>query len=395
MPTISGNGYISKMGHNRFYMFLVIDGQKVRRPTGTEDADEAAEKLEEWKAQVKVGVIGGDTRLRFEAIRDNYLASGKHVQESVLRDLNEFFKNAYVSAITPTKIKAFREWRENQERVLEYKEEIFQKEFALRQLKAQNGSRKKLAPQQIRKLEVEARKWVENGVKATTNRRLTILRAMFNHAAKEELIPASAVPASFCLWHNVDNVKTNKFTDEQFVALLKELPSNLHPVLHAYQNLGMRTNQLKNLTLNMVDDNLRLVVPGEFTKNGEPFPLPLVDEKDKPYEWSRAIVRMKQNAPNSADPIFDVTNFRKEWRRACHKLKLGIYNEATEAYRGAEPHDFRRTAVSNLIAQGIPESVAMQISGHKTNSMFKRYGITDPRQVQNAFNKMRKAGSKA
>src|SRR5437879_1899400 len=116
MPTISGNGYISKMGHNRYYMFLVIDGQKVRRPTGTEDADEAAEKLEEWKAQVKVGVVGGNTR-RFEAIRDNYLASGKHVQESVLRDLNEFFKNAYVSAITPTKIKAFRAWRENRERV--------------------------------------------------------------------------------------------------------------------------------------------------------------------------------------------------------------------------------------------------------------------------------------
>lgn len=214
---------------------------------------------------------------------------------------------------------------------------------------------------------------------------------MFNHAAEEELIKATDVPASFRLWENADNVKTNKFTDEQFESLLKELPSNLHPVLHAYQNLGMRTNQLKSLTLDTVDDNLNLVVPGEFTKNGEPFPLPLVDEKGKPYDWSKAIVRMKNNARNSTDPIFDVTNFRKEWRRACHKLKLGIYHEETEAYRGAEPHDFRRTAVSNLIAQGIPESVAIQISGHKTNSMFKRYVITDQRQVQNAFNVMRKA----
>src|SRR5437588_7200083 len=395
MPIVSGNGYISKMGHSRYYMFLVIDGQKVRRPTGTEDADEAAQKLEEWKAQVKVGVVGGDTHLRFETIRDNYLASGKHVQESVLRDLNEFFKSAYVSGITPTKIKAFRAWRESRERVLEYKEETFQKEFALRQLKAQNGSRKPLTPAKITELKAEARKWVEDGVKATTNRRLTDLRAMFNHAAKEELIKAADIPASFCLWQDVDNVKTNKFTEEQFKSLLRELPPNLHPVLYAYQNLGMRSNQLKSLTLNMVDDNFNLVVPGEFTKNGEPFPLPLVDENGKPYEWSAAIVRMKRNAPNSADSIFDMTNFRKECRRACHKLKLGIYNEATEAYRGAEPHDFRRTAVSNLIAQGIPESVAMQISGHKTNSMFKRYGITDPRQVRDAFNKMQKARGKA
>ena len=391
MPQISGEGYISKCGHNRYYMFLVIDGQKVRRPTGTDDQDEAVEKLNEWKAQVKVGVVGGNSRLRYEAVRDNYVASGKHVQESVLRDLNEFFKDTRVTAITPTKIKAFRTWRENLERVLEYREETFQKEFELRKLKAQNGSKKSLPPAKTKELETEARKWVENGVKATTNRRLTVLRAMFNHAAKEELIKATDIPASFCLWQHVDNVKTNKFTDEQFESLLKELPTNLHPVLHAYQNLGMRTNQLQSLSLDMVDDNLNLVVPGEFTKNGEPFPLPLVDEKGKPYDWSKSIVRMKENAPNSTDPIFDVTNFRKEWRRACHKLKLGIYNEETETYRGAEPHDFRRTAVSNLIAEGIPESVAMQISGHKTNSMFKRYGITDRRQVQAAFNAMRKA----
>lgn len=391
MPQITGEGYISKCGHKRYYMFLVIDGQKVRRPTGTEDAEEASEKLEEWKAQVKVGVIGGDSRLRYEAVRDNYLASGKHIQESVLRDLNEFFKDARVTAITPTKIKAFRTWRERQPEVLEYKEETFQKEFAVRKMKAQNGSRKPLTPAKIKELEVEAREWVENGTKATTNRRLTVLRAMFNHAAEEELIKANDIPASFCLWEDVDNVKTNKFTDEQFEALLKELPSNLHPVLLAYQSLGMRTNQLRSLTLNMVDDNFNLVVPGEYTKNGKPFPLPLVDEGGEPYDWSAAIIKMKKNAPNSTDPIFDMTNFRKEWRVACHKLGLGIYNEETETYRGAEPHDFRRTAVSNLIAQGIAESVAMQISGHKTNSMFKRYGITDQRQVQAAFSAMRKA----
>ena len=391
MPQISGDGYISKCGHNRYYVFLVIDGQKVRRPTGTEDADEAAEKLEEWKAQVKVGVIGGDSRLRYEAIRDNYVASGKHIQESVLRDLNEFFKDTRVTAITPTKIKAFRTWRERKQEVLEYKEETFQKEFAVRKMKAQNGSRKPLTSAKVKELESEARKWVENATKATTNRRLTVLRAMFNHAAKEELIKATDIPASFCLWSDVDNVKTNKFTDEQFESLLKELPSNLHPILGAYQNLGMRTNQLKSLTLDMVDDDFNLVVPGEYTKNGDPFPLPLVDEKGKPYDWSAAIVCMKRNAPNSSDPIFDFTNLRKEWRRACHKLGLGVYNEETETYRGAEPHDFRRTAVSNLIAQGIPESVAMQISGHKTNSMFKRYGITDHQQVRNAFNVMRKA----
>jgi integrase len=391
MPTITGDGYLSNKINKAgtYYAFLVIDGQKVRKTTGTKDLDEAMDFLTEWKAQVKVGVVHGDTRLRYEAIRDNYLTSGKHVQESVLRDLNEFFKNAYAAAITPAKVKKFREWRETQDRVIEYKEETLMKEFELRKLKAQNGHSKKLSPDQIAKIQVEARQWVENGVRATTNRRLTILRAMFNHAAKEELIKSTDVPASFCLWENVDNVKQNKFTQEQFRAILDKMSSHLRPLLLFLYNTGMRSGQAKAMTWDMIDDKDFLVIPGEFTKNGEPFPLPLVDEKGKPYDWSAPILKI-QVRPHG-EPIFDTTNFRKEWQRACHELKLGIYNPKTHVYRGAEPHDFRRTAVSNMNAAGVVETEAMAVSGHKTNSMFKRYGITNPRQVQNVFNTMRRA----
>jgi integrase len=39
------------------------------------------------------------------------------------------------------------------------------------------------------------------------------------------------------------------------------------------------------------------------------------------------------------------------------------------------PHDFRRTTVRNLDRAGVPRSVAMQLVGHKTEIIYRRYAI--------------------
>jgi hypothetical protein len=103
------------------------------------------------------------------------------------------------------------------------------------------------------------------------------------------------------------------------------------------------------------------------------------------------LVNLLTEATPKVGKVFSDTNLRTEWEKACAACGLGTREKVEtkdytwHTYKGLIVHDLRRSAVRNLRRAGVPETVAMKISGHKTRHVFERYNIVSTDDVTNAM----------
>jgi integrase len=214
---------------------------------------------------------------------------------------------------------------------------------------------------------------------STINRELSVLKRAFNLGLQAEKI----VSKPYIPMLTESNVRTGFFEYEEFLAVRGALPAFLRPVAtFAYYN-GWRVTEILNLQwrqVNLEAEEVRLD-PGT-TKNKEGRVIYLDGELLETMKEQRTFVLSLQKErgeiipwvfinPETGDRIRD---FRKSWAEACKQTGLS----------GRLFHDFRRTSVRNMVRAGVPEVVAMRISGHKTRSIFDRYNIVSEQDLREA-----------
>jgi integrase len=223
----------------------------------------------------------------------------------------------------------------------------------------------------------------ESAKPATIHYELAILKRMFSLAIqKGRLALKPHIPAI-----EVRNTRTGFFEEAEFRAVQDNLPNELRPVAEFAYLTGWRKQEILQLQWHQIDFAAGIVrlEPG-FTKNdeGRTFPFKAYPALKALLETQRANSDAFQQSREVIVPwVFHrngraIKDYRKAWRDACSKAGVP----------GRIPHDFRRTAVRNLERAGVPRSVAMKLTGHKTESVYRRYAIVSEADLSEGVAKL-------
>ena len=346
-----GTGRIWQIG-DVWYIQYYVNGRQVRKSTGSTSETFAKKLLQKRLGEAAAGIHRDLRRLKYEDLRRGFFdeyeikkrkslrrskKTGKPRLDAVTR-LDGFFEGYRASAIDTDAMVEF-----------------------------------------TKKLQAEGK------ADATINRSLAALRRMF-HLAKEAK-KIREMPHFPMLKES--NVRKGTLKQESYPLLLAALPEYLRPVLAIGYHTGMRLGEIQGLRWGQVDFLNRIIrLNAGETKNDEAREIPISDELYAMLEACH--LKRPTGCPfvcnRDGQPIGD---FRRVWYDRCSKLGLGQMEEQGRRrgkYRGLIFHDLRRTFVTDAEYAGAPRHEVMKVTGHKTESVYKRYAIDNRAQRQAAMN---------
>jgi len=213
---------------------------------------------------------------------------------------------------------------------------------------------------------------------------MAILRRGFRLALRANTLPL--MPA-FPTIH-VSNARQGFFEPDQLAAVLGELPDYLRPLFRFAALTGWRANdEVRPMTWAQVDFGAGMVrLEPRTTKNddGRTFPFAVLPDLEALLRGQRAYTDMVEAATGRPVPLVfhrfgkQIQHYRDAWGSAC--ARAGTSDRV--------PHDLRRTAVRALERAGVSRSVAMKLTGHKTEAVYRRYAIVSEADLREGVAKL-------
>jgi integrase len=212
----------------------------------------------------------------------------------------------------------------------------------------------------------------------TINRELAVLKRAYTLGIRSERVHRKP----YIPMLQEANARKGFFEREELDRVLTALPSWLHPpILFAYYTGWRIHSEIMPMQWSQVDlkhATMSLYVGETNNKEARTIFLPelllglLQAQKE----------RQERDYPG-CEWVFDrhgeqIKSFRKRWLEA---RKVSGLSERIL-------HDFRRTAVRNMVRAGVPERVAMLVTGHKTRGVFERYNIVSTGDLKEAAKKL-------
>ena len=334
---VKGQGNVFLRKRSALWQISYWNGwRQIRESSGTTDHAEAIKTLQRKLGEIVVGKAAGAERIRITALLDLLIEDYRlhdhadlcEAEQRVNRLLKPNFGHLHASSFTSRAVAQYIHMRQS------------------------DGKKN-----------------------ATINRELALLRRAFRLGYEHDPQLVFRIPVIKAL--KEDNVREGFLEPDKYRLILDALTDEIKPVFVVAYHLGMRTGELLALKRSWVDLEEGLIyVNGRVTKNRNPKTAPIYGDM-KP--WLEMLLSRSDIESPKCIWLFSrngtpVKDFKADWKRACE----------TAGVPGLLFHDLRRTAVRNMIRAGVPEKVAMQISGHKTASMLWRYNITDTRDIKDA-----------
>lgn len=206
---------------------------------------------------------------------------------------------------------------------------------------------------------------------ASVHRDLQLLRRMLNVALREGLIQKNPFGCgdpliSAAAENTRDRVLSHAEEEKLLDACLipdkqgRKRREHLRPILICALETAMRAGEIMKLTWGDVDMRTRIItVRAENCKTERKRIIPITERLYSEIE------ALWQTSPQMSDwSVFGVEDtVKKSFASACKDAKVKSFRF----------HDCRHTAITRMIAAGIPAPEVMKISGHTQMSTFLRY----------------------